>query len=376
MSEEFKLDDDITVRRISKEFNDEILDIIRNSPMVSRDLTMYAELGPDAFRLSDLQYDHYDYFGFFLKGKLEGLITLGNYPAYVNGRNQTVTELANFFLNPPLRKKRLFARSSPFIFKDWYSTNHPIYSLVLKGNNPVESLANANMNSQEYQILPRYRYAGKYSIMSCLLNFRKKESNRYKVRHAIEEDIDLLIRLLDEEMKKRLFGLPVTRQSFEKHFIERPEFSLNNYYIAEENGSLKGFCCAWSTMGMKKNVVENYSSRFIPLRLMADFLSLVAGCPKLPRPGAAFSTVYITDYFSEGRDPGIMEALLRTVYNEWLAKGYNLMIFAAPEQDPLLQAVKPFTNQRISTHLLIGAKDEKILDNINTNLPYFDMALV
>ena len=376
MSEEFKLDDDITVRRISKEFNDEILDIIRNSPMVSRDLTMYGELGPNAFRLSDLQYEQYDYFGFFQKGKLEGLITLGNFQAYVNGRNETVTELANFFLNPSLRKKRLFARSSAFIFKKWYSTNNLIYSLVLKGNNPVESLARANMNSKEYPMLPRYRYAGKYSIMSCLLNFRKKESVRYKVRHATEKDIDIIIKLLDEEMKKRLFGLPVSRQSFEKHFIERPEFSLHNYYIAEENGSLKGFCCAWSTMGMKKNVVEKYSSRFIPLRLMADFLSLIAGCPKLPGPGAAFSTVYITDYYSEGQDPEIMEALLRTVYNEWLTKRYNLMIFAAPDEDPLLKAVKPFTYQKISTQLFIGAKDEKLLDNLNTSSPYFDMALV
>jgi hypothetical protein len=376
MGEEFKLDDDITVKRISKEYNNEILDIIRNSPMVSRDLTMYSELGPDAFRLSDLQYDQYDYYGYFLKGKLEGLITVGNYQAYINGKKEMVTELANFFLNPSLRKKRLFARSSPLIFKDWYSTNNLIYSLVLKGNNPVESLAKANMNSQEYQLLPRYRYVGKYSITSCLLNFRKKESKQYKVRHATEKDIDLLVKLLDDEMKKRLFGLPVSRQNFEKNFRERPEFSIKNYFIAEKNGSLKGFCCAWSTMGMKKNVVEKYSSRFLPLRLGADFLSLVAGCPKLPRPGAAFSTVYITDYYSEGQNPEIMEALLRSVYNEWLAKRYNLMIFAAPEEDPLLKAVKAFTHQKISILLYIGAKEEKVLDNINTSSPYFDMALV
>lgn len=376
MSEEFKLDDDIIVRRISKEFNNEILEIIRNSPMVSRDLTLYSELGPDAFRLSDFQYDHYEYFGFFLKGKLEGLITLGHFRAYVNGKAESVTELSNFFLNPSLRKKRLFARSSPFVFKDWHGSNSLIYSLVLKGNNPVESLANANMNSQDYSMLPRYQYAGAYSVVSCILNFRKKESRRFNVRHATEKDIDILVKLLDDEMKTRLFGLPVSRECFERNLKERPEFGIENYHIAEENGKVKGFCCAWSTMGMKKNIVEKYSGRLLLVRLMANFLSLVAGCPKLPKPGSAFSTVYITDYYCEGRDPEIMEALLRSVYNEWLGKRYNLMIFGAPEADPLLKAIRPFTHQKISTHILIGAREERILDTINTPLPYFDMALV
>src|SRR4030095_3011879 len=138
------------------------------------------------FRLADLQYDHYDYFGFFLNGKLEGMITLGYYRAYVNGKEETIGDLANFFLNPCLRKKRLFARSSPFVFKEWYESGNPIYSLVLKGNNPVDSLANANMQNSEYPMMPRYRYKGTYSVMSCLLNFRKKESKDYLLRHATD----------------------------------------------------------------------------------------------------------------------------------------------------------------------------------------------
>jgi hypothetical protein len=376
MQDEFILDDGIAVKKISKEFNNEILEIIRNSPMVSRDLTLYSELGPDAFHLADLQYDRYDYFGYFLEGKLEGIISLGYFQAYVNGKEQTVTELANFFLNPILRKKRLFARTSPFVFKEWYESGNLIYSLVLKGNNPVESLANANMQNLEYPMMPRYQYKGTYSVMSCLLNFRKKESSVYKVRHATEKDVDVLISKLDQEMRKRLFGLPITKQSFEKNLRERSDFGLENYYVAEVNGEIKGCCCAWSTMSMKKNVVDKYSNRFLLIRLMADLISFIAGSPKLPRPGKAFSTAYITDYYCENDNTEIMEALLRKVYNEWLAKRYNLVIFAAPEGNSLLNAVKAFTHQKISTHLLIGAKDERVLEAIDCRSPYFDMALV
>jgi hypothetical protein len=186
-----------------------------------------------------------------------------------------------------------------------------------------------------------------------------------------------MVILLNEEHKDRLFGMIFSEQTFENYIAGRQGITINNYYVAEDrNGRICGVCAAWDCSPFKQNRVLDYGIRYLPTRIEYKVLSLFFNLPALPKKGDFFKDITITDYAVKNRDQGVMNALLRAIYDDYRKAGYHSMIWGSSADDPLLQASKGFFSQSvISNIILCGTRQELIEDSaVSSYLPYIDIA--
>ncbi|MEM9920158.1 MAG: hypothetical protein AAF990_18825 [Bacteroidota bacterium] len=365
----------IKIEKLTELHNEELLSILEAVPMVSPDLTICVDQRPNIFTLSKLQFHSFDFYGFYLKGKMEGFAAFGYHDIYINGERKTAGQLTHFYLLDKLKKLGMFYRASKQVFADVWAKTNLCYLLILDGND--EALDHIGKRHPKFPLVPHSRVIGHLEIRNIVLTFAKKESRRFAVRRAERKDIDVILKLLADNMPNRLFGMSASKDCFLKNLHNRPNFDISNYFLAEKDGQVVGVCCAWDPHSFKRNRVLSYNLRFLPTRMVMKTLSSLFSCPALPRLGEAFRGMCITEFAVPSNDPAIMEALLRTVYNHSLQQKYNLLMFASFEGDPLLAAAKPFLNEKLRSVIVGGSLDETFLKKeLDTTSPYIDMALL
>ena len=154
--------------------------------------------------------------------------------------------------------------------------------------------------------------------------------------------------------------------------------NISNYYIAEEGGTAVGLCAAWCCAAFKQTRVLKYAGKFKVTRMIHSLMLALLKIPSLPKKGEAFKEVYISDYAVKGRDPGILNALLCRIYNDYRELKYNTLIFGSYESDDLLKAVQGFFNQSVKSHIIASCYDTATLDALSEERckPYIDVALL
>jgi len=100
--------------------------------------------------------------------------------------------------------------------------------------------------------------------------------------------------------------------------------------------------------------------------------------PSLPNSGQPFKAVYITDCAVAKRDPKLMNAMLRRIYNEYRAKNFNIIVFGSYKNDRLLKAANSFFHQSVESNIYLFHKDKSVIETLKQKEqhPYIDMAFL
>jgi hypothetical protein len=364
------------VKEIGKEYNEEMLRILKESPIESGGLQICFDREPDIFFIPELDCDFLKCAGFFRKNELLGFAMLVYKKMYVNGEPQTVMNFCNMYVKKAGRYKGYYFRSSEFFFKRTYQNSKLGYTINMVGNTAAES--HINRRNPRYPYVPFSKVISYLDVKNIIITFRKKENPEYHIRHANEQDVPTIVSFLTEEFSNRLFGPVMNKEKIMKNLKTRPGFKLSNYYIAEKDNEPVGLCSVWDTSDFKKNRIIKYGKKFRLIKIVYSILCLLFGFPPLPKEGDAFKDVTITEYAVKGRDPKIMKALLLKIYNEYRDKKYNMIIFGSCYTDPLLQATKSFFTQSVMSNIVLASPDETQLqeDKIDTTLPFVNVALL
>jgi len=296
---------------------------------------------------------------------------MGYSDVWLQGHEESVFNLFNFYLFPEIRGKRLPEKVMKEFFSDAKGKADYGLAIVMKGNRQAESF----IGRQGYDWMPPSRIIDELVVKSILFSFPKKNNTKYRVRNANPEDIPEMVNLLDREHKQRDFGIIFQQDDFLKNLKERG-LKIEDYYVAlNKKGEMKGVCLAWDCTSFRRTSVVKYSSAFYPVLLSYKALLNIFPLAPFPRKGESFKELTLTDYAAENRDVTIMNALLCEIYHRHLNRKYHFMNFASCGSDNLLNAVKGFWCRNIISHIIFTSFDP-VKFNMQMNLPYVDIAFL
>ena len=362
------------IKPIESKHNEEMLNILRSSPITTDNLTICFDRQPDFFRLANIKYHPHYYYGFFRHEALKGFGMLGYHQAIVNGLPETVFHLKDYYVSLDARGLDFVRKTSELFFKETYNHASIGYTILMVGNKDPHSYI--GYSNPSYPYIPFSRTINQLDSRNILLTFPVKLSRTFAIRKATIKDVPAIVNMLNTEHKQRLFGNIYKEETFEEYLANRPGLTIDNYYLATApNGKLCGVCAVWDCTSFKQTRVLHYGKRFRLTRIAHRILAMLFQLPPLPLAGMCFKDFVITDYAVSDRAPDIMNALLRAVYKEYKLKGYQNMIWGSSADDPLLKATKGFFYQRVVSDIVLISTDKSKLDNntINTNLPYIDI---
>lgn len=364
------------LKEIGREYNDEMLAILKESPIESGGLTICFDKEPDIFLIPELKSDYFKCVGFFKENELLGFAMVLYLEVYVNNKPQTVMYFCNMYVKKRGRHKKFGFKAGEYLFKETYGETNLGYSIVMKGNKPAESYI--NKRDKRFPSIPFTKFISYLDVKNIILVQRKKESSKYKVRHAGMDDIDVIVDFLKKEFSQRLFAPVIDREKFLQNLKRRPDFNITNYFVAEKDEKIVGVCAAWDMSSFKQNKVISYRKSFKFKKILFSLLAGIFKFSPLPREGNAFKDVTITDCAVGERNPEIMEALLLKIYNEYREKKYNTLIFGSYYNDPLLKAVKNFFSKSVISNIILFSKNKSDLEDgkIDKSMPYVDIAML
>jgi hypothetical protein len=364
------------LRKIGREHNADMLKILRETPIDSKELKICFDRRPDIFMIPELTSEHVECAGFFKGTELLGFAILSYQNLYVNGLPRTVMYYGNVHVKKKGRRKGFFYKTSDIFLRDTYKDSNIGYAVVMKKNEAAERFI--GKHKDEYPNLPASKIIFDLEVMNILITFRKKESIEYSVRRATMMDVNLIVDLIEKEHSKRLFAPVLDKTIFMKNLKRRPNFDICNYYIAEKRGKIVGVCAAWDTGIFKQNIIVRYGRRLKVIKTLHVILACLFKMPQLPEEGEAIRSVTVIEYAAEGRNPDILEALLVKMYNDYRARKYNMLIIGSCAGDPLLNATRKFFAQPVVSSIILFSKDESMLEEgkIDVSLPYIDLVML
>jgi len=363
------------IKQLDRTYNQDMLRILRDSPIESRDISLRIDRQPDIFIMSDLKYSPSLYLGIFLKKELVGFIMTGFHDAYVNGHKEKVGHISNFYLSKKVRSTGIYYKLSDQLYNnDLMAKTSLLYSIIMEGNKNAE--IHINRRHERFPSIPKSTVIGKLLVKTIIITTGIKERSKFKIRRAKSEDIDIISEMLDSDYRQRLFAPPMDKDSLRKTINKRDEFDITNYFLCEKDGNIVGLCAAWDCSTFKQNTVIWYGKKLKWKKFLLSALSPFSGMPKLPSPGQSFREINIVDYTTKDRDPEIMEALLIHIYNISRKKNYNTIIFGSNIEDPLLKSTDKFTTESIVSHIVSASvtKSANEFNLVDKSMPYIDVA--
>jgi hypothetical protein len=364
------------IRPIDAGANNAMLEILRGSPIVTNLMTICFDRQPDIFALPGYKYDDYFYQGLFEGETLKGFGMIGYHKALVNGTTSEVFCARDLYILPEARGNKFLAKSTEIHFRENQHRSPIGYGLIMNGN--TASLRFVGNRPEDNHYSPLSKIINKMHIYTIFLTLPLSHGHHYKIRRAQAEDIPVIARLLQFEHRDRLFGNICTEETFSAA-LKKKGLSIRDYFLAfDRTGQCCGVCAAWDMTTMKQTRVLHFGRKFLPVQMAYTTLSVLFNRPSLPGPGEHFREATITDYAVRDRDPGIMHALLRAVYNEFRQLGYHFLTWGSSSDDPLLKAANGFMRQRVVSNIVLFSTNCEWLEEgaVKNHLPYIDVSAI
>jgi hypothetical protein len=365
----------LSILPVGEEYNQQMLDILLDSPMETDGLTLCFDRSPDIFSVPALFFREFKAFGFFLDDRLVGYAMICRKNVYVNGLPREIGYLANLYVRPEARKRGWLYKASESLFREALEEVGFGFALTVKGNRNTETMIGRRI--MKFPWIPHSAITSDLEVKNILITFQKRVKHPYRIRRASEKDIPAIAALLDREYQTRLFGTICTEAELEKIITARPGFHVSDYYLAETDGRIVGVCSAWDISKLRKVRVMAYRGKYRWVRFLYGIVAPLFRFPPLPLPGEAFREITLNDYAVENRDPLILEALLIRIYRDYRKMGYNMLQIASYTGDPLLSATRRFYSQPVFSRIILGSGDPDLIDKegIDCSRPYIDIAL-
>ncbi|MFZ0472164.1 MAG: GNAT family N-acetyltransferase, partial [Bacteroidales bacterium] len=193
-----------SIKPIDRSHNAAMLNILRSSPNNAENLTVCFDRQPDFFRLPDIRYNPYYYYGFFHLDQLKGFGGVGYHNAMVNGQHRTVFHMRDYYVSPEARGKGFGYKVTENFFKETYNQAEVGYVVIMAGNKP--SLHYVGRRNTKFPYIPYSRVINQLDVRNIMLTWPVRNSRALRIRKADNNDIPEIVALLNNEHNERLFG--------------------------------------------------------------------------------------------------------------------------------------------------------------------------
>ncbi|MDX1585611.1 MAG: hypothetical protein R3222_02660, partial [Balneolaceae bacterium] len=286
---------DYRLQVLDESWNQRLLQMAKASPVKTERMDIHFDRSPDLFAIPKLTSYKYRCLGLLKGDEAVGFAIACYQRRYIEGRLTDVLYLGNMHVSRrgmgKLFLKKLYRRFM-HIIPDSSDVKY-LYAYIMGGNIPAMKLLDSG-HLQPCVI-------GKIIMTTIFTIIPMKLSSDYQVRRADQGDIESIIELLQNEYSNRFLAPPMDQQIFIENLRKRPNFTLENYFVALKKGSVTGVCSAWDMTSFKKNRVLRYKKQLAALKVMYNGSALLFGSPLLPSPGETMRDVTIAEYAVRNR---------------------------------------------------------------------------
>jgi len=309
-------------------------------------------------------------------GKVIGVGNRSVRPMFVNGVVQDIGYMSQLRIHPRYGKGLYLARGLAQGFKLYRELHEdgraPFYLMsIIEDNLPARKLLTSS--------LPDYPCAQEYARMFTYAIYRTRRKRALSLPHPL--------RLVRGDKK---YGTEIVdcinRNNACKQFASfwtcDSLFASNltpaDFFLALERDRVVGCLACWDQTAFKQTVVRGYSGALARWRRILNAFAPFGLSPYLPEPNTPLRHSYASHLAIDGDNPQIFAALLRAVYNENLARGYNHFMIGLAESNPLRKVVRSYRPLTYISQIYLVTWDSGnvFMTNLDQRIPGMEIAVL
>ena len=270
---------------------------------------------------------------------------------YINGKPALIGYLSSLRVLAEHRNIGLVARGYAMFRKLHADGQAPFYVTTIAAGNrkALEVLTSARAG------LPKYHPAGAYHTIAVALPLRAKppKASAISVRSARPEDLESVLDFLSAVGPSRQFFPRLRTQDFLSPHGAMRGLELQGLLLAERGGRLVGTLASWDQHSYRQSVVCGYAGWLGHTLPLYNAWAWLAGRPRLPLPGGAFSYLMGALPVVADSDIHVMEVLLEFLRYRIARGPWTHLLIGLHESDPLLNVVRRYQTACYETHLFL-----------------------
>jgi hypothetical protein len=316
-------------------------------------------------------------------GELTGVAVVSYRQGYINGELQTVGYLGD--LRVGLNRKLIREWRLMFSLFIEHSKDLPetkfckYYQTAIIDQN---KMAKSNLVFSQIDHV-HYSPIEKYKMVNIVGQIKLFQSNKYKITHISNDQIEQIIDFLELNEQRKEFG-----RHWESEFKHRIEFwnnfTLNNFKVVKsENGELLAVCNWWNPIRTKQVIASKIPIVFkliVPLLNIFPFVEF----KQLPTEFMPINILYLNQIsFKKNLTKNEKTNILNEIIKELFKEDFNMLAYCDFSSQQLLTNQVNFIKHSLNMTLYsVHYKDlkEDILFPISKKFddedPGFEMALV
>ncbi|MBS0010116.1 MAG: GNAT family N-acetyltransferase [Bacteroidales bacterium] len=224
--------------------------------------------------------------------------------------------------------------------------------------------------------IPKARYLGTNRIFNILPLWHMKTDKRFEISKPREKDIPELLELYAKYASGYQIAPVITGDLF-RRYIAVEGISLDNFFVARENGKIRAVTAVWDEHTYKSYQVLKLT---FTIKVVAKLMKFLSFFMKTPRPVRLNEPLRQLSLVLYGHDdcPEALDTLFRHVNNINRGSKYTLIMYYAHEADPMFRYMKKFTGVSVKSEMYLFAKEASLFENLpeNPSPVLFDLTMV
>lgn len=306
-------------------------------------------------------------------GKVIGCGTRAVRSAYINGTAANLGWLGGLLLEDSFRSGTLLGRG----YRIFHQLHRDRKALLYVTTIPEEDREVRELLTSGRVGLPQYDDLGRYDTLAISPGRAKRGlAEGIRVVHGSAARMDEVEDCLNRNGQRRQFYPCYLSHEFLSGAPHLRDFHVNDFFLALREGRVVGVAGRWDQGRMRQIVVTGYRGKTRLLRPLVNATAGLRGYRPMPPPGSELKCCFVGFVAVDDDDPEVFRAILREIYNDAAAGGYDYLLAGFHDSDPLRHVAARYRHFTYRRRLYVvywedGAEYRRSLDD---RVPYLELA--
>jgi len=326
--------------------NQQLLQLALESPMQGH-LTVAIDRAPDYFQLARLQGQNAKVIIAEDGERIVGALGYSLREVEIQGRMVSTAYIGGVKIAAHARGGRLAYRLINRAVQELLATDIQLAVItVMAGNHAMHPVLEGRLG------LPPFHRLTTFQIYYLFPSVCWADSGQYVIRICQAEDLPELYRLFCDYYQQYEFNPGWTLKQFDALLTTEPDFGLENFLVACQNGKLVGALSFWDQSSFKRTVVQRWSK---PLKIL---YSIMRPIKNLPPRGTPLPELFLRHLpFAPGHELAARD-LLRTVIRE-KHKRYPLFRLGVQQDHLMISLFRGIPRVKVDLDFLVAFREKQ-----------------
>lgn len=219
----------------------------------------------------------------WINGEVAGSAAGSVRRGFVDGSLQKLGYIFQLFVSPDHRRRGVARILVEHVEKYLLECNVDLLFLAVEGEN---TLAQRLFTGSGYEMGSVERRIGFAPV-----KLKKRSEN--VVRQCNESDFERVFDLVNQTWHGYGFFAPLTRESFSSISGRKPDFSIENLFVAERSGHIVACACLWDSSVLSTNRVHWLAPKLRLLGAFSTVLRPIVPIPTMPKAGGELKSAML-----------------------------------------------------------------------------------